>query len=389
MRDNRVSRRQALTLGAGTLAALAGCTGSDDSGSTETAAETETATEETATEEEMESYTVSMAPVGDVEFDSVPETWLSYFPGYADMGVALGHGEGLEAVGNVPRYHTDAYDELEGVSVNKDDLTQLIGDGGIDKELYYELGVDVHLTDPKWLTNNSFFGLGEDDVEEIESNVSPFIGNTIFRRTDTWHDYRYYSLYGAFEKVAEIFQEQERYEALKSFHDDYVAEVQSQLPSADQRPNALLTFGAGDQPDEFAPYRLTDKGTNKKQWHDLGISDALAGTGIEGLSTTERGYIDFETMLEVDPDVILMRGQETKTREEFQDTVVSYMKDHNVASDLTAVKNDRVFRGGPIYQGPIQHLFNLERAAKQLFPDTFEGELFDRDRVAEIVVDGE
>lgn len=64
------------------------------------------------------------------------------------------------------------------------------------------------------------------------------------------------------------------------------------------------------------------------------------------------------------------------------------MTDHNVASDLTAVKNDRVFRGGPIYQGPIQHLFNLERAAKQLFPDTFEGELFDRNRIADIVVNG-
>ncbi len=395
MADDRVSRRTVLTTGAGGLAAtLAGCAGSGDGGSgtaTEDGSGSDSATEGANTSEETTAedtaYSVSMAPVGEVSFKSAPERWATYFPGYADMGVALGRADGLAAVGNVPRYHTDAYEELDGVDVNTDELTQILGEGGIDKEIYYEIDADVHLTDPQWLINNSAFGMEDDDVAEVTDNVAPFFGNTVFRRTDPWHDYRYYTLYETFEKVAEVFDERERYEAFAAFHDDVVAAIQTDLPPADQRPNALLTFGAGNQPKQFSPYRLSDQGTNKKQWHDLGLSDALADTGIDGLSTSERGQIDYETMLEVDPDVVLVRGHEDKTAEEFADTVLAFMEGHDVASELTAVQEGRVFRGGPIYQGPIQHLFNLERAATALFPDTFSGELFDREELASIVTE--
>ncbi|PSQ24590.1 Fe3+-hydroxamate ABC transporter substrate-binding protein, partial [Halobacteriales archaeon QS_9_67_17] len=92
-----------------------------------------------------------------------------------------------------------------------------------------------------------------------------------------------------------------------------------------------------------------------------------------------------ETMLEVDPDSILLRGHETKGRGEFEDTVLAFMKDHDTASQLTAVRNDMVFRGGPIYSGPLHHLFLVERYATAYFPETFEGELFDRDELAGIV----
>jgi iron complex transport system substrate-binding protein len=130
---------------------------------------------------------------------------------------------------------------------------------------------------------------------------------------------------------------------------------------------------------------VSDEGTNNKQFHDLGIADALAGTGIEGLSTNDRGQIDYETMLEVDPDSILVRGHETKTETEFEETVLAFMREHAVASELTAVQEGRVFRGGPIYEGPIQNLFLTERFATQYFPDTFSGKLFDRGDVTEII----
>jgi len=215
--------------------------------------------------------------------------------------------------------------------------------------------------------------------------VAPFLGNTVFRRTDPWHDYRYYTMYEAFEKVAQVFQREEQYAAFASFHDEFLARVQAKLPPADQRPAGLLCFAASAEPEKFSPYRLTDKGTNKKHFHDLGVSDALAGTGIEGLSTDDRGQIDYETLLAVDPEVLFVRGHEGKSREEFEDTVLAFMKDHGVASALTAVENGAVYRGGPIYQGPIQNLFLTERFATLLYPDTYQGELFDRGRVADIV----
>lgn len=394
-----MQRRTLLGIAAsGLTVGLAGCAGSDGSDgttATETDASTGTATPESTTEtaaetteSAAESYTVSMVPVGDVTFEAVPESWLVYESGYADMGVALGQADGLTAVGNKARYHTQYYDELDGVSVDKANLTQLLGDSAqVDSELFYELGVDVHLVDPNWLTSGSAFGLEQSDIDELSESVAPFVGNTIFRRSDGsgWHSYDYYTMYEAFEKVAQVFQEEERYQSFKSLHDDYLGRLQSELPAESERPSALLTFAAGDEPEEFYPYRLSDQGTNKKQFHDLGIGDALEGTGIEGLSTSDRGTVDYEAMLEVDPQAILVRGHEDKTAEEFRNTVLAFMQEHSVASELTAVQNEMVFRGGPIYQGPVQHLFTLERAATDFFPDTFEGELFDRSEVANII----
>jgi iron complex transport system substrate-binding protein len=379
-----------------TAGVLAGCTGGAESATTGTDTDSSTGPTSTTTPvtttratestgDSVESYTVEMDPVGTVEFDAVPETWESYFPGYADMGVALGQADGLTAVGFKSRYLTDYYDELDGVAVDLTGVTQLY-DEGIDKELYYELDNDVHLTDPRWLTENSFFGLEESDVEELTETVAPFIGNTVFRRTDAWHTYPYYTMYEAFEKVAQVFQEQERYAAFASLHDAFLDRVQTALPAEAERPAGLLCFAASDEPETFSPYRLADQGTNKKQFHDLGVTDALAGTGIEGLSTDDRGQIDYETMLEVDPETLFVRGHETKSRKEFLDTVVAFMRDHSVASELTAVTNDAVYRGGPIYQGPIQNLFITERFATLLYPEAYTSdELFGREEVASIV----
>ena len=372
-----------LTAGAaGAAGLLAGCTsgGSDDPAEADGTGETPTDGEETPTESR--ERTVEMALTGEVTLEAVPGSVANYFPGYADMAVALGYGDALNSVGVVDRYHIDHYEELDGVSVDTDSMTELVTDSGIDKEVFYDLDSDLHLIDPGWLVNNGFFGLEDGDVEELSANVAPFLGNTVFRRTDPWHDYRYYTLYETFERVATVFDETDRYEALAAFHDDLVTRVRADLPVAEERPNALLCFAATDEPEAFSPYRLTDGGTNKKQFRDLGIADALSGTGVDGLSTDDRGRIDYETMLEVDPDSLLVRGHEDKSRAAFEDTVVTFMEDHEAAGDLTAVREGRVFRGGPIYVGPLQHLFLLERYATSYFLDTYSGELFDRSELS-------
>ncbi|QIB74455.1 ABC transporter substrate-binding protein [Halogeometricum borinquense] len=384
------SRRRFLRTGAGiaVVGALAGCAGQDSNSpttsepNTEGTAETSTA-EVTETSRETaetdDSYTVSMEPVGTVEFDEVPESWFSYTADYADMGVALGQGDGLSAIGVRARFGTHLYEELSGVSVDKADLTQLWQDG-TGKEVFYELDADVHLIDPNFMVNRLQWS--QEDIDEIDSNVAPFFGNTIFTRAYDWHDYADYTLYEAFEKVANVFQAQDRFEAFETYHNEVIADVQSRLPN--ETPDIAILYPADVPPESFYPY-LVGSGSQSKHWNDLYVGDALANQDITD-AQAGGGTIDYETLLEIDPDALAIRLQGEITSEYFEENIVSHLKNHDVASQLQAVQNDRVVYGGLTYQGPIIHLFQLERAAQGLYPDEFAGEkLFDRKRVSDIV----
>jgi iron complex transport system substrate-binding protein len=364
---------------------LAGCTAENDAGSTSTTAtESETAgastvsaTESEPTATEDGSYSVTMEPVGRLAFDRPPETWVPFTGDYADMGVALGQAGGLNGIGVPARYASHHYDELPGVSVGG--LTPLYNES-TGKEVFYELDTDLHVIDPNFMIER--LGWNEADVEEIRENVAPWFGNTGFTRVYDWHEYRYYSLYEAFEKLAAVFQERERFEAFRAYHDEVLADVRSRLPT--ERPDVAILYPADIPPESFYPYLVGD-GYQSKQWRDLQVGDAVARNGVTDAQVSG-GTIDYEELLEIDPDAIAIRLQGEITDSYVQQNVVEHMRQHDVASELTAVENDRVFYGGVTYQGPIIHLFQLERAARGLYPDAFDGEqLFDRQRVADIV----
>ncbi|NHN61355.1 MULTISPECIES: ABC transporter substrate-binding protein [Halorussus] len=393
-RDSRYdsTRRRLLRTGAavGVGGLLAGCAGRSETsttaeGTTDATTGAGATTSGSSTEdgesttEAQGSYSVTMEPVGAVEFESPPETWFPYTADYADMGVALGQADGLSAIGVKARFGSHLYEELPGVSVDKAELTQLWQEG-TDKEIFYELDADLHVVDPHFMLNRLQWK--QSDVDEIRENVAPFLGNTIFTRVYDWHDYPYYSMYEAFEKLAEVFRERARYEAFERYHDEVLADVQSRLP--DETPDVAILYPADVPPEAFYPYLVGD-GTQSKHWTDLRVGDALAKNDVTD-AQAGGGTVDFETLLEIDPDALAIRLQGEITREYFEREIVSHLKDHPVASDLTAVQDDRVVYGGLTYQGPIIHLFQLERAAQGLYPGTFGGEkLFDRQRVADIV----
>mgnify|MGYP000438608668 FL=1 len=381
--NESATRRNYLRYSVGVVTAglLAGCSGGSGSNTTDTttqeaATDTESAT---ATPEGSGSYSVGIVPVGEVTFESVPETWVANNGSWADMGIALG----LDAPKGVwlpSRYHTQYYDEIPGVSVDKSGITKLWGDGGVGKEQFHALDADVHVFDPNFLLNRGTWK--QTDVDELQNQVGPIFGNSIFSRNYAWHDgYRYYTLYEAFEKLAQVFQRTDRYEAFEQIHEDFQANLAPVVPGRSERPSAAVVWGGGDQPEKFYPY-VIDEGTSFKHLNDLKVKDALANTEVKDFHSS-RGSIDFETLLEVDPEVLLVRGQEARTATEFQDTVVAYMENHDVASELTAVSNGDVYRAGPLYQGPITNLLVTERLAGTLYD--VDEELFDKQRVADVV----
>jgi len=324
------------------------------------------------------SYSVSMAPVGEVALESVPETWVANNGSWADMGAALGL-EPPKGVWLTSRYHTQYYDAIPGVSVDTSDMVSLSNDG-VSKELLYDLDGDVHVIDPNFLVNR-FDDWDESDVAEIRTNVAPFFGNCIYAQHYPWHDdYRYYTLAEGFEKLAQLFQRIDRYEAMMGVREDFQANVESIVPSG-EGPEVAVLWGVGDEPAEFYPY-VIGGGTGFKHFRDLGVRDALANSDITDFHAS-RAAIDLETVLEIDPEVLMLRGYETKSRQEFQDTLVSFLQDHQTASALTAVENGDVYRAGGLYQGPITNMVVTERTARQLYG--VDEDLFDRERTAAVV----
>ncbi|WP_248897129.1 ABC transporter substrate-binding protein [Haloplanus halobius] len=361
-----LTRRAYLTCGGAVVAGglLAGCAGGAGSSPDSDAGE---------------SHSVSIEPMGEVTFDAVPERWVANNGSWADMGVALGL-EPPKAVWLTSRYHTQYYDAVPGVSVDASDMVPLYQDG-VSKELFYELDADVHVMDPNFLMNR-FDGWERSDVDEIEENVAPLFGNCIYAQHYPWHeDYRYYTLYEAFEKLARVFDRVDRYEAFEGVHADFQQSLSPVVPGEDERPSVAVTWGVGDAPESFYPY-IIGKGTGFKHLRDLGVRDALANTAVKDFHGS-RAAIDLETLLEVDPEVLLLRGYEAKSADEFQETVASFLRDHDTASELTAVQNGDIYRAGGLYQGPITNMVLTERTARQLYG--VEDDLFDRDRVAAIV----
>ncbi|MBX0305118.1 ABC transporter substrate-binding protein [Haloarcula salinisoli] len=338
------------------------------------------------------SSTVTMEPMGTVAFDSVPETWMAYFSTYGDMGIALGQADGLEALIFSENWPDQLYDSLPGVDVDIPGTRQLMGESGIDKEVFYELECDVHLFDPNFIQvlDDSWT---DEDLDDIATNVGPIVGNQIRRRGDDWHDYRYYSLYEAFEIIARVFQERERYEAIKTVHDEFISSLQADLPPEDERPDiGLVSVNSNFEDGSFYTYPIGSEGNGKKQYRDLGINDAFAEE-IDG------GYAqwDYEQLLEVDPDALVFSyGFSHVSRAEFEDRM-EQMRADDVGSRLSAVQNDRLYRGGTAYQGPVLNLLQTEAAAKQFYPDQFgawngletledaDAQLFDHQRVADII----
>ncbi|MFB1063563.1 ABC transporter substrate-binding protein [Natrinema sp. H-ect4] len=366
-------------------AALAGCLGGDGN-----------------TEDGTGSYTVSMAPMGEIEFDAVPEDAMVTFAHYADMAVALGHGDAVNSL-HAPEMSGSTmnkfYERLEGVSFDWEGLENPLEDGVTEEELY-DYDSDVHFLDPSYvLTTQDDWD--ESTVDGIADTIGPWVGSYhsgVHSDPAPAYDdsYEYYTLWELFETVAAVFQERERYEALKGVYEDTMSEIEANLPAESERPTvARATLGDG----VFYTYNLNTPGFWQAETRPLGARDALADVEWSG----DWGTVNYETMLDADPDVILHLWGITPTYA--IEDVREEMESHSAGSELTAVQNDRVLASGMRYQGPIMNLFQLEMTAKQLYPAQFgewpgyesgssypeipaDEQLFDRDRVANIVTTG-
>ncbi|WP_247730397.1 ABC transporter substrate-binding protein [Halovivax limisalsi] len=377
---------------------LAGCLGEGDDEAPSNSTEPEPATTDSAAEGA--GYSVTMSPVGTVEFERPPETATVYDATWADMLVGLGRGDAVLSLGHPENFYAGYYDQLDGVSFEPGDLAALYNDG-LDKEQFYELDADVHHLDPVNIGYSGWSGWSMTDVDEIEAQVGPFVANRLSRahaEPPAEYDggYEYYTLWELTEKIGRVYQKADRAAELKAIRDELVADITAALPPASERPSVGLVVFSPDT-DSFSPYKIDAPGYGKAQYRPFDVEDAFADSDKTYAENYEGSY-DVEGLLEVDPDVIIHNwdiepSDRTRAMREF-------FADDPVARELTAVRTDRVYVGGTPTQGPITNLFQLEMTAKQLFPEQFgewkgvgehdrDERLFDRDRLASVITGGD
>jgi iron complex transport system substrate-binding protein len=381
---------------------LAGCTGQSESGTSPRSTSTETATETTTdrakTQAGSNTYEACIEPAGCLTFEEVPATYLVYNGGWADMAFALGQRDGFITAGNmIPEFFFEPF----GLDVPpEDELPPLRSEGkGWDKELFIEYDPDVILMSPEYMHGVGWYdNWEEEDTEWIAENVAPFFGNNMRRRRD-YHDHTLYSLYEGFDRLADLFQERERYEAFAAVHDELQSEIQSRLPPESERPTVgLINGGSNPAKGEFFPLDTQDEGYEMKPYRDLDVKSAFPDS-LEG------GSADYETLLEVDPEIILVHwgigttgDTDSFSAEAFREQYVTPMEEDSVGSELTAVQEGNVFPGQFGEQGPIVNLLQTEMVAQQLYPDEFgafapeqfpsvpeDRRLFDRQRIQDII----
>jgi ABC-type Fe3+-hydroxamate transport system substrate-binding protein len=373
---------------------LAGCAGQGDGGSTPTETETDESTATESSTPEDQSYSVTISPMGSVEFDEVPERVVAYDGYWTDHLIALGQQDRIVAMGFPDRYYTGFYDRLQGVSFDKSGITAMYNEGSYDKELLYELQGDVHHMDPyRAMAFNDNFDA--DDVEEIVENVGPWFANrgSRFNTVPGGKDveYEFYTLWELLSKFAQVYQVQDRSAALKSVRDEMVEHIQSNLPPEDDRPNVgLALWWDGD----IWAYPLNSGGFGKAHLRPVQANDVFSD--VSGLPEDNYVKIDAEEVLDADPDVWIQHNA-LNSADQFVNESIPQIKDDPVLGEVTAVKNDRIYPGGTGLQGPLYNLFQIEMTAKQVYPELFgefpgvgepvpeEEQLFDRQRVADIV----
>jgi iron complex transport system substrate-binding protein len=143
-----------------------------------------------------------------------------------------------------------------------------------------------------------------------------------------------------------------------------------------------------------------------KPYRDLGLVEADAFAGVE---TGQYGKTDYETLLAVDPDLILVHwgittgsvtfgGDGAFDADQFREQFVAPMETDEVGSQLTAVQEGRVLPGPTAEQGPLVNAFQTELTARLFYPEAFGAvdmdapldvpkteRLFDRQRVRNII----
>ena len=349
-------------------------------------------------------YSVTMSPVGTIQFQRPPERIVTQDANYNDMLVAVGCDHGLIATGYENNFFNGFYEQLSGVkiAINPEILIYLSGQTGnmFDKELLYQLHADIHHIDPLQLMSSRSWSRA--NVEEIARNVAPFFANRYSRENiyPGKEPYEFYTVWELADKVAQVYRRPNRIAKLKEVGDAMIRAIKAKLPPPEKRPKiGLIYYGHG----RITPYSLLHGGFGQAQYVAVGARDAFTEANIStyGEAGGRGAAMDLEGLLAINPDVLIMPlaiygapGSGRGARAAYEQLLK--LQENPLGKRLKAFHNKQVYPGGTPLQGPVFYIFQIEMAAKQIYPDIFgpyrddqkyppEEQLFDRALITKIL----
>lgn len=360
----------------------------------------------------------TLEPCGTVILTKEPKKIVTLNHNHNDMLETFGYGDRVIGTGFDKSFYYSFYKQLPGfnweVRKEKGNLKYFKRGvvGVFDKELFYAMDPDIIHIDPYRLSRWGN-GWSMDDVKEIQENIAPFFDNnaTMLGNDAVNRDWgklsmqEHYSNY-TFEEYTmafyKLYNQEAKGQALLDFAHDLENKLVEKIHTLHYRPRVAILRWKGNEITRVG----INTGIEHHQYRVLEAIDAFYGQESKVLPKVEdksvlMGHIDIEGLLSINPDVIIMPyiiytfENDNHIMSKPWELLMT-MKDDPVGQKLNAFKNDRVYPGGILMQGPIFYIFQLEMAAKQLYPELFgeykvdndyspEEQLFSRDALAKIL----
>lgn len=352
----------------------------------------------------------TLEPCGKVVLKEEPKRIVTFNHNHNDMLETFGWGDRVIGTGYPKSFYYAFYKEIPNFNweVRKENenlqFFQYQPAGTFDKELFYKMNPDIIHIDPNRLGRMK--GWTMEDVEEIKQNIAPFFDNNatmlgddaVNRNWGVFSGQTYYTFEEYTRAFYKLYNQVEKGEALLSFIHEIEKTVQEKIKDVPKPRLAILRWKGNE---------ITRVGINTGiehlQYRTLQVRDAFKGQEYKVLPKVEdktilMGRLDLEGLLSIDPDVIIMPyiiytfENDNHIMSKPWETLLS-MKDDPIGQKLSAFKNNRVYPGGILMQGPIFYCFQLEMAAKQIYPEVFgewhqdhkyskDEELFDREKLS-------
>lgn len=277
----------------------------------------------------------------EVTYDKVPETIVSFNSHTTENLFALGLGEKIIGI---------SYNNAEISPEYKEDLAKI----KVLAEKYPSMEVLLG-ENPEFVygRNSAFSEKGVGTVSDmVDNGITPYVSKATYTEGATMED-----VYEDFENLGEIFKIEDKAEELINSIQEEISDVQEKMSSVEEKKNVFV-YDSGEEQAFTAGKSL-----------ETNLIELAGGVNIFGDLEKTWEKVNWETVVERNPDYIIINDYGTKTVQE----KINFLKTHPAMKDIKAVKEEKfiVLPLSSTFAG-IRNDDAVKLIAQGLYPEVFE-----------------